>query len=446
MPELEQVTDTPEVQAARLAHQRAWDAAAKAAQENPDPMSDIYNENANRLDEEQSEYDQAQQIIASQQVLNRYPSPNAFSGTGNSKSDIELDKDTILVQTAESRNTNQYQRGRSDDSAAAASENDDEEVTGPPRGFFYKFDYPVQVVVDNPDAVSRSAPKPVYRIPPVRFNPEPEQIVSRTAEPIPAPEFINRIPTIAAPEPVIRIATIAAPETQTRTVVAAPEPAARIPIPEIQPRNPIARIPSPEIQSRIPVPRIPGPEIQQRNPVARVPFPEIQSRNPIGQIANPEIQSRTPNAQNLNPEIQSRNPASSIQASTDEFKIVPIRILDSQKFKRSEKSSRRRQAMQNRFQRMNPITGRSSSNSIPAVADTPVQTVHLIESPTTKSSIAEPKPIVATSVADELSEVIQIKSIADQPEQELRRLVGDSADTVDAVHDAQIHPKQRVWV
>lgn len=35
---LEPVTDTPEVQAARLEHERAWNEAARLAKENPDPM------------------------------------------------------------------------------------------------------------------------------------------------------------------------------------------------------------------------------------------------------------------------------------------------------------------------------------------------------------------------------------------------------------------------
>lgn len=334
---LESVTDTPEVQAAKLAHQRAWDAAAKAAQENPDPMSDIYNSNANRLDEERSEREQAQQIIASQQVLNRYPSPNAFSGTGSSKSsDIELDKDTVLVQSAESRQSNQYQRARNDDSSASASENDEQQVEGasgrPPRGFFYTFDYPVQVVVDNPE--TRSAPIP----PPV------------------------------TPEPIIRIA----------------------PIPESKPRTPIV-----------------------------VPVDPFQR---IAAIAAPEIR----------PRISVTTAAPEILAEPDQFKMVPLRILDSQKFKRSDKNSRRRQvAMQNRFQRMNRVGARSADSKTTLASpidSTPIHTITILK----QEPVDAQRPIAAQT-GPQSNRIL-----------ELRRLAGDSAETVDAVHDAQIHPKQRV--
>lgn len=336
---LEPVTDTPEVQAARLAHQRAWDAAAKAAQENPDPMSDIYNSNANRLDEERSEKEQAQQIIASQQAPNRYPSPNSFRGTGSSKAtDIELDKDTILIQSAESRRSNQYQQGRFDDSAVEATENDEKEVegTGPPRGFFYKFDYPVQVIVDNPE--SRSAP-------------------------------VSQTPIVATTEPIIRISPL--PEVKPRNPAVAP----------VDPFSRIAAIAAPEIRPRISVPSPSSPEI----------------------LAEPE-----------------------------QFKMVPLRILDSQKFKRSDKNSRRRlAAMQNRFQRMNRIGARSAeTNPIPA-NPTPSNSVHAIT-------------ILKQDQADEHKQITSQSGPQSHQIVELRRLAGDKADIVDAVHDAQIHPKQRV--
>lgn len=326
------------MQAAREAHQRAWDAAAKAAQENPDPMSDIYNSNANRLDEERSEREQAQQIIASQQAPNRYPSSNAFSGTGSSKStDIELDKDTILIQSAESRRTNQYQRARNDDSAFAATENDEKELdgNGPPRGFFYKFDYPVQVVVDNPE--SRSVP-------------------------------VVQTPSPTTTEPVIRISPL--PEIKPR-------------VPAVAPVDPFSRI-------------------------AAIAAPEIRPRNTLSSSA-PEI-----------------------LAEPDQFKMVPIRILDSQKFKRSDKNSRRRQAaMQNRFQRMNRVGARSSNiDSVPS-NQTHVAPVHAIT-------------ILKQDQIDEHKKIDVKSGPPPQRILELRRLAGDSADTIDAVHDVQIHPKQRV--
>lgn len=123
---IQPVTETPEVAAARAAHQRAWDAAARAAQRNPDPMSDIYNANSNRLDEEQSERDQAMEILAS--VSNQ-----------NQRIRDEADGDSVQVNGAESRQNNQYERLR----------NEEDDVASEPRGFFYNIDYPVNVLVDN---------------------------------------------------------------------------------------------------------------------------------------------------------------------------------------------------------------------------------------------------------------------------------------------------------
>lgn len=121
---MQSVTETPEVAAARAAHQRAWEAAARAAKRNPDPMSDIYNANSNRLDEEQSERDQTMEILAS--VVSN------------------VDSAAAAQDGAESRQNNQYERLRNE-----VEDGGDDQSSSEPRGFFYNIDYPVNVLVDN---------------------------------------------------------------------------------------------------------------------------------------------------------------------------------------------------------------------------------------------------------------------------------------------------------
>lgn len=311
--------------AARLAHQRAWDAAAKAAQQSPDPMSDVYNANANRLDEEQSEYEQAQQIIAQQQIPNQYQ--NLKTVVRNDDIIADSDGDSVLVQAgAESRRNSQYQRVRIEDSQGAATETEfreqRDEVTGPPHGFFYSVDYPVQVVVEHPESIARRL--------------------------------------------------IVTPQQQL-------------------------------LQQQL----LLQPELQSQQSLLR--RPTIVAPQPIRTVS---------------------------EEDSSEFKILPIRILDTKKFKRSEQSPRRRQAAahRNRFQRHNP--------QVPAAATAvPAQKPIVVPAVATKTAVTSPAVAVAAPAAP-ASEIILIKSLAEQQhEQELRRLVSN-ADAVDGVHDAQIHPKQ----
>lgn len=142
------ITETPEVQAARIAHQRAWDAAAAAAKQNPDPMSDIYNANANKLDEEQSERDQAAEILSGVTGQNQSRLPSRVYQNDRLKSDVVVQGDSVFVEAAESRRINQYERQRRQDSAEKDATADDE-TTSEPRGFFYNIDYPVNVLLEK---------------------------------------------------------------------------------------------------------------------------------------------------------------------------------------------------------------------------------------------------------------------------------------------------------
>ncbi|KAJ6641553.1 Cuticle protein 6 [Pseudolycoriella hygida] len=139
------VTETPEVQAARAAHEKAWAAAAAAARLNPDPMSDVYNANSNKLDEEQSEADQAMEIIsgvANQQQ--RFPNL-PYNNELQEDEEGAFSHDSIVIESkGEARSNEKLSKLRTEN-------NDEEEEPSNPRGFFYNFDYPVQLILENPD-------------------------------------------------------------------------------------------------------------------------------------------------------------------------------------------------------------------------------------------------------------------------------------------------------
>lgn len=291
------ITETPEVQAARLAHQRAWDAAAAAAKENPDPMSDIYNANANKLDEEQSERDQAAEILSSVTRENQSRLPSRVFQNERLKSDVAINGDSVIVQAAESRRINQYERQRRQDSAEREATADDETISEP-RGFFYNIDYPVNVLVEK-DVSSASR-----------------------------------------------------------------------------------------------------------------------------KLVDPKL-----------------------EAKVVQYKIVPIRVLDAKKFKRSQQGVRRRKAIK---------AEEKAVIQVPAAEDTPIETVQITKATENKISALPMEIPVAVQVDRKIakiatgpiaasddsvtSEIFKIKSIAEQ-ESELKRLA-DDADLIDAVHDTQIHPKQ----
>lgn len=112
-------------------------------------MSDVYNANSNKLDEEQSEADQAMEIISGvanqQQSLSRYPN---LPYTNHIKDDDEegaFSHDSVVVESnGEARDTKKLDKLRIE------SEDEDEEPSNP-RGFFYNFDYPVQLILENSD-------------------------------------------------------------------------------------------------------------------------------------------------------------------------------------------------------------------------------------------------------------------------------------------------------
>lgn len=109
-------------------------------------MSDVYNANSNKLDEEQSEADQAMEIINQQKSLPRYPNLPYTNQIKDDEEEAEgaFSHDSVVIETSpEARDIKKLAKLR--------IENDEEEEPTNPRGFFYNFDYPVQLILENTD-------------------------------------------------------------------------------------------------------------------------------------------------------------------------------------------------------------------------------------------------------------------------------------------------------
>lgn len=103
-------------------------------------MSDIYNANSNKLDEEQSEADQAMEI---KQGLSRYPNLAYTNQIQEEDEEGAFSHDSVVVESVgESRDNKKLSKIR-------AANEDDEEEPSDPRGFYYSFEYPVQLILGN---------------------------------------------------------------------------------------------------------------------------------------------------------------------------------------------------------------------------------------------------------------------------------------------------------
>lgn len=144
--ELQPVTDTPEVQKAKEEHARLWNEAAKLNGIYSD-SNESYNKNAEILESEHYTDDEQElegHVSNQQQSLARYPvlsysehiTPDTAREYGN------VVDDSVVVEANEINEVTAR-------AVRKESENLTEEVKSEPRGFFYSFDYPVQVIVDR---------------------------------------------------------------------------------------------------------------------------------------------------------------------------------------------------------------------------------------------------------------------------------------------------------
>lgn len=135
--DLQPVTETPEVKKARKEHERLWKAAARNNGADFD-SNDLYNPNAERLENENYDDDQELegQVSNQHQSLARYPvlPYSKHIAPENAKRFGKVIDDSVIVESNEIR------------SRFARQHQNEEEVTSEPRGFFYKFDYPVPFI------------------------------------------------------------------------------------------------------------------------------------------------------------------------------------------------------------------------------------------------------------------------------------------------------------
>ncbi|XP_041771488.1 uncharacterized protein LOC121593308 [Anopheles merus] len=141
---LQPVTDTPEVREARLAHLKAWEEAANLARANPAVTSGGSDEpyravQANTVEEE-PEQDEILAAVSNQhQSLIRYPSLPYTDHISPSVSSGGQQDEGVVVEAVRSVKKRDNEQ----------DDQPDEAVSADPKGFFYSFDYPVQLVAES---------------------------------------------------------------------------------------------------------------------------------------------------------------------------------------------------------------------------------------------------------------------------------------------------------
>ncbi|XP_046960864.1 uncharacterized protein LOC124530658 [Vanessa cardui] len=105
---LKPVEEAEDVRQARLAHEKAWQEAAAAARQQPDPQGEYYG---------QYEYQ---------------PSASVHQPAYAAPGQVRQERDV--------RDSYNYR-------PSSGPSTEEPEPTGPPRGFFYQFDYPVSIIV-----------------------------------------------------------------------------------------------------------------------------------------------------------------------------------------------------------------------------------------------------------------------------------------------------------
>lgn len=141
------VTETPEVKQAREEHERLWKEAAKLNGIDPD-LNDEYSPNAERLEDNSYDDDDQEpegQVSNQHQSLSRYPvlPYSNHIKPDNARSFGKIDDDSVVIDAANINNLRSRFARKQDNF------DEDDEVPSEPRGFFYKFDYPVPVIVDR---------------------------------------------------------------------------------------------------------------------------------------------------------------------------------------------------------------------------------------------------------------------------------------------------------
>ncbi|XP_049865862.1 uncharacterized protein LOC126366705 [Pectinophora gossypiella] len=184
---LEPVKESEDVRQARLAHEKAWQEAAAAAAQQPDPQGEYTPgkyEHQPSASEQQGVAVQApgQNFHQQKQIQGEYipsaseqqgvsvaaPEQDARQGKAYSSAQASFQAPQFGQQKAQySQQSSQYSQSSASAFGQPAQgqygqqqlqgKPEEPEPTGPPRGFFYSFDYPVSIIVRK-DAQGQTGP------------------------------------------------------------------------------------------------------------------------------------------------------------------------------------------------------------------------------------------------------------------------------------------------
>jgi len=153
------VTDTPEVRAARAAHEKAWKEAAAANKAYGSNYAGSSSENNNNYEGRVSQNNG--QYAGSSSENNAKYAGRSSGNNGNYAGRVSQNNGQYAGSSSEnnakyaghtSENNGQY-AGRNSENNGKYVPRDEDGPTGPPRGFFYQFDYEVPLIVrkDEPE-------------------------------------------------------------------------------------------------------------------------------------------------------------------------------------------------------------------------------------------------------------------------------------------------------
>ncbi|XP_035789584.1 uncharacterized protein LOC118465441 [Anopheles albimanus] len=176
------VQETPEVREARLAHMRAWEEAASLARAYPDVSSDdgSYKGPIQGNGVEEDDDSEPMTALSNQhQSLIRYPSL-PYTDHIAPESVEPLSDEGVVVEAVRSLTKRQ-----SSDTETVSSDDQAAEPSGEPKGFFYSFDYPVQLIAETAAKRARDAAGAAGSLTPQA------SVVVESKEPVPAPAPVD---------------------------------------------------------------------------------------------------------------------------------------------------------------------------------------------------------------------------------------------------------------
>ncbi|XP_047986468.1 dual specificity tyrosine-phosphorylation-regulated kinase mbk-1-like [Leguminivora glycinivorella] len=149
--ELKPVEEAADVREARLAHEKAWQEAAAAAAQNPDPQGEYHS----NYDYNQAASEQQQNVVAPAREGKAFAqAQSSFQSNQYSQQQQYQQQPQKQYQQPQKQyqqpQKQQYQQPQKQQQYQQQQQHgqqqEEPEPTGPPRGFFYSFNYPVSII------------------------------------------------------------------------------------------------------------------------------------------------------------------------------------------------------------------------------------------------------------------------------------------------------------